>query len=69
MAEESLSHVIKANVSGFKRLHVSLTGRTAESTAVSEIEFMKLCAPIVTSAYSPRSLISEIYRNVLLLER
>ena len=68
-AEESLSRLIKAHVGGFKRLHADLTGRASESTCVSEHEFMRLTQPIVVASFAPRTLLSEIYQNVALLER
>ena len=68
-APETLSKLIRANVQGFKKLFLSLTGRESEfSASVSEFEFMRLCSHIV-ERYSTRAAVNEIYHNVLLLER
>jgi len=66
--ERELTSLISSSLSGLRRMYASHTDRSAESTHLTEKEFLVLMHDVVLN-YTMRPTIVEIYQNIYLLER
>jgi hypothetical protein len=66
--ERELTGLISASLAGLRKLYAQSTSRTADSTHVTEKEFLRLMHDVILH-YTIRPTIVEIYQNVFLLER
>ena len=66
--ERELTGLISASLGGLRKLYAQSTSRTADSTHVTEKEYLRLMHDVILH-YTIRPTIVEIYQNVFLLER
>ena len=66
--ERELTTLISSSLAGLRRLYAAHTARSADSTQITEKEYLSICHDVVLN-YTLRPTVVEIYQNVYLLER